>query len=99
MNDNKCNHDNEHGEVIYRTFDVSDDYPSVDVVKVIAELEGKESSELSSMYGTIDHLIENLFSDPPSPDAEAVLEFSYEGYRITLNQDGNATFRKITGGE
>lgn len=60
-------------------FDVDQENPEVNVVEVIAEFEGRESSELSSLYDTIDDVIERLFSDPPSPEAQAQLEFTYEG--------------------
>jgi len=80
-------------------FDVDTGNPEVNVVEVIAELEGQDSTDLSAMYDTIDHLIEKLFYEPPSAEAQAVLQFSYEGYRITLNQDGYATFMKISESE
>jgi len=80
-------------------FDTHQPEPSVDVAQAVAELEGKESTDLSAVYDTIDHMIEALFSEPPAPEAQAVLEFSYEGYRITLNQDGYATFMKVSEGE
>jgi hypothetical protein len=80
-------------------FDVDTEIPEVNVVEVIAELEDRDSSDLSEIYDTIDHLIEKLFSEPPSAEAQAVLQFSYEGYRITLNQDGYATFMKISESE
>ena len=80
---------------VHWEFDTDEESPSVDVAAVISELEERESTDLPAVYDTIDHLIEELFSDPPSPEAQAVLEFSYEGYRITLSQDGYATFMKI----
>ena len=84
---------------VHWEFDTDQAEPSVDVAKVVAELERKESTDLSAVYDTIDHMIEELFSEPPVPEAQAVLQFSYEGYRITLNQDGYATFMKVTEGE
>lgn len=82
---------------VHWEFDTEKEDPGVDVAEVIAELEGRESTDLSALYDTIDHMIGQLFAEPPSPEAQAVLQFSYEGYRITLNQDGRATFMKITG--
>lgn len=94
---NKNGDNNDEGEdVIYCNINADSDYSSLEVVETIAELEGKKSSELPAIYDAIGHLIEELFSNPPSPEAEVILEFSYEGYRITLNQDSHATFRKIT---
>lgn len=80
-------------------FDVDQEDPEIDVAAVVAELEDRDTTELPPVYNTIDHLIETLFSDPPAPEAQAVIQFSYEGYRVNLNQDGHATFMKIGGGE
>ncbi|WP_440763692.1 HalOD1 output domain-containing protein [Natronorubrum sp. DTA7] len=80
-------------------FDVDQEDPAIDVVAVVAELEGKDGIDLPPIYNTIDHLIEKLFSEPPAAESQAVIQFSYEGYRINLNQDGQATFMKIAGGE
>jgi len=80
-------------------FDVDQEDPEINVAAVIAELEDRDMSDLPPVYHTIDHLIQTLFSDPPSPEAQAVIQFSYEGYRINLNQDGHATFMKIPGGD
>jgi|AntRauTorcE11898_2_1112593.scaffolds.fasta_scaffold103558_1 hypothetical protein len=91
--------DDDEMAAVHWEFDTDREDPGVDVAEVIAELEGKESTDLSPVYTTIDHMVEELFSEPPSPEAQAVLQFSYEGYRITLNQDGYATFMKITEGE
>lgn len=80
-------------------FDVDREDPEIDMAEVIAELEGQDSTDLPPIYNTIDHLIESLFSEPPAADAQAVIQFSYEGYRVNLNQDGHATFMKIAGSE
>ena len=72
-----------------------DDMPEIDIAQIVAELEGKEATDLSALYDTIDHLVEHLFSNPPPIEAQAQLEFTYEGYRILLLQDGMATFLKI----
>ena len=80
-------------------FDVDQEDPEVIVAEVIAELEGRDSTDLPPVYDTIDHLIQTLFSDPPDPKAQAVIQFSYEGYRINLDQDGHATFMEIAGSE
>jgi hypothetical protein len=69
--------------------------PTYEIVEMIASLEGKSSDELPSFYDTVDHLVENVFTDPPKPEAQVRLEFTYAGYRITLNQDGSAMFLKV----
>lgn len=80
------------GDVIEVRFDTDDADPSLSVAEAVAEIEGKDPTELSTIYGAIDHVIDHLFSDPPSRAADVEVSFSYEGYRITVHQDGNATF-------
>lgn len=89
----------EDGEVVYRTFDVDEADPNVSVARTVAELENVETEELTPLYDCIDHILEHVFSDPPVPAAEAQITFSYEGYRITVEQDGSAVFRKQGGRE
>lgn len=79
-------------------FDVDDENPELDVVAVIAELEERDTTDMPALYDTIDDIIERLFSEPPSAEAQIRIEFTYGGYRIVLNQDGHATFMKIADG-
>lgn len=71
------------------------DTPEIDVAQIIADLEDADVTEISTLYDTIDHLVEHLFSNPPPIEAQAELEFTFEGYRISLYQDGRATFMKV----
>ena len=70
--------------------------PEIDLAEIVADLEGKDATNIASLYETIDHVVEHLYSNPPPIEAQAQLEFTYEGYRIELSQDGRATFMKIT---
>lgn len=79
--------------------EVDQEDPEVDIVAIISELEGIGSENLSPMYDTIDTLIEQLFSDPPPAEAQAMIQFTYQGYRIDVQQSGHATFMKIPGVE
>jgi hypothetical protein len=72
-----------------------DDDPEIGLAEIIADLEGKDATDISSLYDTIDHVVEHLYSNPPPTEAQAQLEFTFEGYRIELSQDGKATFMKI----
>ena len=81
--------------IVHWEFDTDSDDPAVDVAEVIAELENCEGTSLASMYDCIDGTIADLFSNPPAPEAQVQVKFSYEGYRVTINQDGSATFLKI----
>jgi len=60
----------------------------------VADLEGKDQADLATIYECIDHMIDHIFSVPPAPEAQVRVEFSYEGYRITVEQNGHAEFVK-----
>jgi hypothetical protein len=80
--------------VVRRTFDIDEADPNVSVARTVAELEGTDTEELTPLYDCIDHVLEHIFSNPPIPAAKTEISFSYEGYRITVEQDGSATFVK-----
>jgi len=86
--------DHEH-EIISRELDTDEDEPATQIALAVADIEGKDVDELGSMYETIDHLVDNLFSDPPSQAAEVEVSFNYEGYRIHVDQSGTAEFLKL----
>jgi len=67
-----------------------DESPSAELIGIVAELKGVEQNELAPLYSWVDSLISDLYSSPPPAEAQAVVEFTYEGYRITLYQDGHA---------
>jgi hypothetical protein len=66
-----------------------------DLLEIVAELEGREIEELPSFYTQVDHFVEHLFKNPPSPEAQMQIEFSYAGYRITLTQRGEVTLVNV----
>lgn len=81
--------------IVYRQLDTSADEPAVQVAEVIAELEGTTADKLDSTYRHIDHTLDHVFSNPPKPDAQMEITFSYEGYRVTVEQSGRAGFVKV----
>lgn len=81
-------------ELVNRQLDRDAENPGTEVAEAVAELEGRDATELTTIYGCIDGVLDHVFSDPPSPEAQLEVEFSYEGYRITVRQDGSATFVK-----
>lgn len=81
-------------EVIRRKLDTEGETPTVQIVEIVADLEQTNQSELPPMYNCIDGVLKNLFSDPPAPEAQMTIEFSYKTYRITVEQGGTATFVK-----
>lgn len=62
--------------------------PTTELVSIVADLKGVGENDLQPLYSWADHLIEDLYTSPPPAEAQGVVEFSYEGYRITLYQDG-----------
>lgn len=81
-------------DIIHRELDTDVDEPATQVAEVIADLEGQDATELPTMYECVDGVLDHLFSNPPAPEAQMEIEFSYGPYRITVEQTGNATFER-----
>lgn len=82
--------------VTRRTLDTSRDVPAIGLVEIVAELEETDAMELTPIYDRADDLIADLFGTPPGSDADAELEFSYQGYRIEVQQDGTVVIRELS---
>lgn len=65
-----------------------------ELLHAVADLEGCDVEALPPLYDRVDHLVENLFEDPPTPKAQAEVQFTYYDYRITLDQLGHVSLRK-----
>ncbi|TYL39179.1 hypothetical protein CV102_07785 [Natronococcus pandeyae] len=72
------------------------DAPAAQVVELVADLEGREPTELPPIYYSVDELLADLFSSPPKAEADASLEFTYEGYQIRVQQNGVTTVSNRT---
>ena len=81
-------------DIVHRELDTDAENPGVAAVEAVADIDGTSVTELGSIYDCVDGVLDHLFSDPPSPDAQMEVTFSYEGYRITVEQDGAAEFVK-----
>jgi hypothetical protein len=86
-------HDN---EIVHRELNTDREEPAVAIAEAVADLEEKQVSELTPTYDCIDGMISELFSNPPSSEAQMTVEFTYSGYRITVEQSGAAQFVQIT---
>ena len=75
--------------VVYADISPNSHTAEYDLLEIIAELEGKEIEDLPSLYTQVDHFVETLFKDPPSPESQMEITFSYAGYRITVTQGGS----------
>jgi hypothetical protein len=81
--------------IIHRQLDPDGDPPVTQVTTIVADLDGVNNDELSPAYDQIDHVIDHIFSEPPVEAAQVQVTFTYEGYRITVEQDGAAQFVKV----
>jgi hypothetical protein len=82
-------------DVVVRQLDTDADDPALAVAEIVAELEGTDAARLQPTYDQLDHVLDHVFSTPPRPEAEIEISFTYEGYRITVEQNGRAEFRKL----
>lgn len=88
--------DTHEDEIVHRELDTDRAEPAVAIAAVVADLKGTQADELTPTYDCIDGIISELYSNPPSPDAQMTVEFTYSGYRITVDQDGSAEFIHVT---
>lgn len=82
-------------ETTRRELDVNGESPSEQIAVAVADIKGVEATDLEEMYGCVDGVLDHVFSDPPAPEARLQVEFSYEGYRVTIEQDGDARFVEL----
>ena len=78
-----------------RAFDTDQTDPNVAVVSALAEIERTPVEELPPLYDCIDHILEHLYSNPPADEADVQISFTYNDYRITVEQDGKARFAPV----
>jgi len=78
--------------VTHRELETDEENPAGQIVEIVAELKNTEIEELENAWQALGDLLDSLFTNPPSPEAQAQICFSYEGYRITVEQSGHATF-------
>lgn len=80
---------------VRRRLDTDNPEPAMAVVEALADIEGKDVTDYTPTYDCLDHVLDGIFSNPPAPSAAIRIEFSYEGYRITVEQDGSAEFVSV----
>ncbi|RDI70687.1 HalOD1 output domain-containing protein [Halopelagius longus] len=73
----------------------TDANPTAQIVQAVADQKGTDPLSLQSAWDTIGQVLDPVFSTPPSRDADVEITFNYEGYRITVTQDGCATFDEL----
>lgn len=78
--------------IIRRELDPDAGSPAIQVVWAVADIEDEDPLGLPPIYDRAGGMLDGLFSDPPSSKAQGEITFSYEGFRITVDQDGMAKF-------
>lgn len=86
--------DTPQNEIVHREVDTDAENPAAEIAETVAELEDKDHADLATMYDVADHVIDHIFSTPPADEAQFEVSFSYEGYRITLEQNGSVQLLK-----
>lgn len=81
--------------IIHRELNKNARKPTIQVTEAVADIEGKEATDLPNMWDQMGGVLDRMFSTSPAPDAQLVVQFSYHGYRITIEQNGRAKFAKL----
>ena len=79
-------------EMYHRDLDTDAEQPVEQIAEIVADLEEQSMKDLTPLYSQLDHVLDQLFSDPPAEEADVVISFTYENYRITVEQNGHAKF-------
>lgn len=93
MGDDRTEQDKKAARVSHRNIRGGESDPQLALVQAIADLNGVEVMEVAPLHDCLDDLVDQLFQSPPSAETNAELTFSYEGYRITVYQDGHTVFQ------
>ena len=66
-----------------------------ELLAIVAELGDTDIESLPSFYEQAGHFVEMIFQNPPAPEAQMEISFSYAGYRIRITQLGQVTILKV----
>lgn len=87
--------DDPEAEIVERTVETDDADPNYKIPDIIADIEDVDITALPPMYKCLDHMLDKLYSDPPDDEAQVEVTFSYNGYRVTAEQNGTVLLRKL----
>lgn len=82
-------------EIVHRELDTDREEPAIAIAEVVADLDGTPINELPVIYDCIGGMLSGLYSNPPAPEAQMTIKFTYSGYRIRVDQSGTAEFSNI----
>jgi hypothetical protein len=83
-------------EIVHRQIDTERETPVVAIAEIVSEIENVPHEELTTTYEHLDHILQELFSSPPVPEAQVEVSFTYEGYRIKVEQSGDVQLIRAT---
>ncbi|WP_276272160.1 HalOD1 output domain-containing protein [Haloarcula litorea] len=81
--------------IVEREVEPGEETPNYRVLETIADVEDVDETELPPLYPRIDHILDELFSEPPVPESQIEISFSYHGYRVRITQEGVVSLRKL----
>lgn len=87
------------GQTYDRQITPDPEYANYSLLEVIADIESVDVTALPPMWTRIDDALEELFQEPPAPEARMELTFSYHGYRITVRQSGDVSLTPLSDDE
>jgi hypothetical protein len=91
MSNSDGNVSEEKADVYHRSiFENPDEEPSIELINIIADIKDIQHEQMDPLYTWADGMIASLYSSPPPAEAQGIIQFTYEGFRITLYQDGQA---------
>lgn len=61
---------NHESDIIRRELEDDVKNPAIQVAEAVADIEDKEATDLSTMYECVDGVLNNIFSNPPAPEAQ-----------------------------
>lgn len=82
-------------QIYHRNIRLEGSEPRLALVRTIADLKDVNVRELNQLYGCTGDLVTRIFQVPPPPSANTELTFSYEGFRITIYQDGHTVLQPL----
>lgn len=83
-------------ELVHRELRTDQDNPSAEIAEIVAELKGTEMEQLPTAYEVLNDILSHLFQNPPASEAQAQITFSYDEFRITVEQNGEAKFVQVS---
>lgn len=83
------------GRIHHRTIEPDEEIAPTDIVEHVADIEGCAVEELPSFWMRVGNVVQDVFSEPPGPEAQVTIQFTYAGYRIGLDQRGGLELMKV----